>query len=374
MIHTVFVTGNSATEQWQAELLEHSWHQAGQPGELVRLLACPPGTSPPHHNLARVVTTSSWHNHPYLADHYAGYNLPGALLEWLLKERVDATILLLDVDSILLESINEEVAPGGAMGNAWKDMPQGDGPFGLPLEYIDLQAYCVNRALTLPQIEFPVLIHSSDLRKLAARWLELTGIIRHSVRFGAKPPCDAVKVGYAIAASEYRIQHASRKLANTGSDRKAVCPVLTYQQPIESAQGHPIFDARTHALGSTVSSVKPAHGAGREFISRLRRFESERESGEYLKYLRPVRRPGVREARVMDQMLLDIRVPPGALTLNPSAAAVWQLCNGQNTLGDIAQVLSKKFNVPTTTMNIDIASAAAMLRGDGAIDLERVYQ
>ena len=83
----------------------------------------------------------------------------------------------------------------------------------------------------------PLLIHSSDLVKLAARWLELTGIIRTEVRNSAGKNLNASKVAYAIAAAEYRVAHKAQKFSIVPADRKADRPVLDYQVPIESAKG-----------------------------------------------------------------------------------------------------------------------------------------
>ena len=67
MIVTAYVTGLSERENWQAELLEWSWLRAGQPGELLRLVACGKDDPLPIHLLTRVVRLPSWADHPYLS-------------------------------------------------------------------------------------------------------------------------------------------------------------------------------------------------------------------------------------------------------------------------------------------------------------------
>ena len=179
MILTVISTTNTAKDQWQAELLEHSWQQVGQSGELVRLVACGLNEELPQHSFARVVRTRPWCPHPYVSDSYLPYNKPASILEWLIGERIDATLLLLDSDSVLLETFDQEIGPGQALAHTWREVKVGEkGPFGLPKQYNNLNAFCVNRNLRLKKVQYPLLIHSSDLIKILARWLELIGIIR----------------------------------------------------------------------------------------------------------------------------------------------------------------------------------------------------
>lgn len=331
MILSVFVTGNSADEQWQAELLEHSWQQCGQSGELVRLVTCPADVPLPLHTLARVESTLSWTEHPYIDDTYPGYDLPAALLQWLWRERLDATILLLDAGSILRQSIHQEVAPGEAIAHQWANFPSGEGPFKLPLAYADLQAYCVNRELSLPQVQLPLLMHSSDLLKLSARWLELVGIIRHAGCASKEPPANAVRVAFAIAAAEYRVAPAPMDLA-------AII--------IESDNG------------------------GRDFLDYCDEFETSRSTSDYLRHLRPLRRPGVRQGQVLEQIYLQLGTSLQLKTLNSSAAAIWQLSDGKRTLMDIVQTLQAIYEIPVETMAADVVQGAKLLRFEGAIYLE----
>ena len=371
MIYTVFVTGNSRQDQWQAELLEYSWQKVRQAGELVRLVACGTGQALPMHALARVVRTRSWNPHPYLADHYAAYNTPAALLEWILHERIDASLLLLDSHNVLFHALNEEVACDQAMGNEWGDMPRGGkAPFSLPGEYQNLQAYCVNRTLGLPRVQFPLLIHARDLKKILARWLELTGIIRTQVSAHTGRPGDAHKLAYVIAAAEYGIAHQARKLALTPGDRKAASAIMNYSQPIESARSNVIWDMQTYQPWAPCQPSGAKAGAGRDFLALLQEYQTLRASFGHFRLRRPRRRMGVREARILDHMLLEVPSRPELLSLNRSAAAIWSLCDNHRTMADIAEELEQKFQVPHQALCPDIELALFQLQRDGAIDLE----
>ena len=57
MIYTVFSTSHSPYMQWQSELLEYSWKQVGQQGELVRLVATDGQQPLPTHRYAKTIAT-----------------------------------------------------------------------------------------------------------------------------------------------------------------------------------------------------------------------------------------------------------------------------------------------------------------------------
>jgi hypothetical protein len=368
MIVTVIVSNNTERDQWQAELLEHTWQQSGQSGELVRLVADYPGSALPVHSLARVVAVPSWSMHPYIDDMYSGYELPAGLLWWLMEEQMDATILLLERDSILQQPFQEEVLPGQGMADRWMDFPGGDGPFELSSDYINLQAYCVNRDLPLSQVQLPVLMHSQDLLKIAPRWLELTGIIRHDVRVGEEPPVNAVKTAFAIAAAEYHVPVKAYELASSTLDQEAGRQVLSYAPELTTVEGRLVFDARIYRPGDTLQSEKAQ--SGREFLEYLESYAASVASGEVLHYLRPRRRPGVRQGRILDQFYLETGRPPRMITLNSSAGAIWDLCDGQRSLLDVARELHARYAVPMETMAADVLQTAKMLRSEGALNLE----
>jgi len=332
MIFSVFVTGNSASEQVQSDMLEYYWSKSGQAGELVRLIAAPPGTEKPLHALARVDVTLPWADHPYIDDVYPGYDLPASLLQWLWQEQLDATILLLDAGSIPLQGMDREVSPGKAVAHAWDNFPRGDGPFGLSSAYQNLQGYCVNRELPLEAVQLPLLIHSSDLLQLTPRWLELTGILRQTVDENAGPPGTSLKIALAIAAAEHQV---------------------TFR--VEDLSGH----------------VLAAEDGGRDFLARCEEFEAARSSGDFLAYLLPIRRPGALQGRVLDQVYLDTG-SKDLKKLNLSAAAIWDLCDGQRNLLEIARILQARYDIPLETMAADVLQGVKLMRNEGALGLESV--
>ncbi len=370
MIITVFVTQAGERDQWRAELLEHSWMQAGQPGELVRLVACRKTETLPMHSMARVVRVTSYSPHPYIHDNFQGHNLPAALMEWLFREQIDATLLLLDKDTLMLDPVNEEIAPGGAIGNPWREWPKGEGLFGLSKNFDKLEAYCINQKLKLSKVRFPLLIHSRDLKKMVARWLELTALIRCKADDAAGRISEAHQVAYAIAAAEYHIPHKLRKLAVVPGDRRIDRPLLDYKTPIESQKGEIVWDPETYTPWSECEAARAKAGVGREFLKKLQDYATLRETGEHLGLRRPRRCHGVREARLPDRMMLQIPGIEPLLNLNSSAAAIWDLCDNQRTLSELADVLEKQYEVPRSLLCRDIDLAITYLHTGGAVELE----
>jgi hypothetical protein len=369
VIFTVFST---TANEWQAELLEYSWGRVKQPGELVRLVGIGPHEPLPRHRLARVTGTLCWSPHPYTGDVYPPYSKAAAVLEWLFTERIEGTILLVEPDCVFRAPVAHEVAPGEAQATAWPGLPRTEeGPFGLGPSFAFLERFCVNRALELPRVTRPVLIHSSDLRKLAARWLELMSIIRvetaHSMPGGLGA---ADEIAYAVAAAEADIPHAITQLGVDTSARHSTAPLLHYRRPIESTRGQVVWDQRVYRSWDRVDPQGAAPGTGRDFLAVLEEYVARRAEGGELAFLRPRRRTGVRVGRVLDQTVLEIPGRSDTLSLNPSAAAIWDLCDGARGLADLTRELATRFQLPPDDMRPDVQSVIERLERVGALDLE----
>lgn len=61
--------------------------------------------------------------------------------------------------------------------------------------------------------------------------------------------------------------------------------------------------------------------------------------------------------------------PEGVLLLNPSAAAILELCDGARTMDDIVSVLATRFNSPETSIRPDVAQCLQELSGKGLVEL-----
>ena len=368
MIISVFTTGNSPRDQWQAELLEHSWLSAGQPGELIRLVACHEDEPLPEHQWARVIRVMPWNPHPWTGDAFAGYNKAASLMEWLYSEPVDAVLLLLEQDSVVLSSPRGDVRPGSAVANVWPDIPTGgDGPFGLTSPFEAVQAYCVNRKLTLPGVQYPVMIHSSDLKKIAPRWLELTSLLRASIDYGN--PWDVERLAYTIAAAEFGIAHDDKALGSDFAAESLGDVVCRYRGRVMSDDQEVVWDSERYEAWTEFRPEDASKGAGRDFLAWLQEYVSKRTSGRHLAWLIPARREGVREARVLDQVVVELPGDQDALSLNASASAIWELIDGQRTITDITMSLQQQFGMPEDSLFQDVNAAMEYLAGQGAIKL-----
>jgi hypothetical protein len=373
MIHSVFSTTADAASQWQSELLEYSWRRIKQPGELVRLVAVDSSAALPCHRKARVLATLSWSPHPYIDDRFPPYNRAGSILEWLFRERVDGTVLLVDPDCVFRAPIEVELAPGQALATPWPQLQLGgDGPFALPSESAFLHRFCVDRSLPIPRVTLPLLIHSRDLRRIAARWLELTSIIRAELSPEASDlRVQADRLAYAIAAAEAEIPHHTADLAVDTSTEDNGAPIIHYRSAVESARGEIVWDKQTYVAWDRPASARARSGPGRDLLVLLEEFVRRREAGGDLALLRPRRRKGVREGRVLDRVTLQIPSRSDSLALNPSAAAIWDLCDGRRSLDDIVRELHLRFGASPEALRNHVESTADQLQTAGALDLEQ---
>jgi len=284
----------------------------------------------PRHALARVEPALSWTHHPYLDDTHPAYNVPAALLEWLLREPVEASILLLDSGSVLRQAVSGEAVEGAPLAQSWDAFPTGDGPFDLPQDYRALQAYCVKRDLRLPKVRLPMLIHSRDLLKICPRWLELIGILRSTRAGDAGSDAHVLYLALAVAAAEYELEVAPRDMAR---------------------------------------EIMPAD-SGSAYAAYVNAFDAACATGSQLGALRPRRRPGVRQACVLDRYYLELGSSARLMSLNVSASAIWKLCDGQRSLEEIIGALQATYAIPREAMAADVIETAKSLKAEGAINLE----
>jgi hypothetical protein len=368
VIHTVFCAAATEVGQWQAELLEYSWRRTRQTGELVRLVAVGAGEPLPRHRHARVLGTLPWSPHPYTGDDFPAYNRAASVLEWLFRERIDGTVLLLDPDCILRAPVQMEMRPGQALATPWPELHLSDEePFGLGPDFAFLHRFCVNRSLAIRPVTLPILIHSHDLRRIAVRWLELTGIIRCERQ--ADLVANADLIAYAIAAAEAEVAHEVGELGMHALAGSNDAPIVSYRDAIRSGRGEIVWDKRTYAPWEKPEPARARPGPGRELLLVLEEFAEQRESGSELRLLHPQRRKGVREARVLDRMLLEIPDRPGSLALNASAAAIWELCDDQRNLAEITGALEARFGASPGSLRRDVESAVDHLESVGALHL-----
>lgn len=226
MIHAVVCTDTNPYGDWQCRLQEHTWAQAGQPGELVRLVACPNDEATPRHQRVRVVKTKGTNNHPRVPDdHYAGFNRLWSLLEWLHLENPEGTILILDSDFVFRAAVHETVQPGEIVAQEWF-------AFSVPDSIAPSVAVATER---VRPFTWPFLVDAGDLAALLPRWIEMTAELRASCGIW-----EADMYGLLAAVGETDLTVRYETLGawmNWPEDFVAGAPIIHYCQPVAGKDG-----------------------------------------------------------------------------------------------------------------------------------------
>jgi len=171
-LYSLVCTDTNPYGTWQTEFLEHTWLRSGMPGELVRLVGTPNGEDLPQHNVARVVRTNASNSHPRLDSDYTGMNRLHSLNEWLETERPVGTALILDCDFAFRAPLDRRASPGQPIGQLWYDF-QMVGDWAKAAEEIT-----PGISSQVQRVTWPLLIHTSDLRRIIGRWVDVAAQIR----------------------------------------------------------------------------------------------------------------------------------------------------------------------------------------------------
>ena len=232
-IHAVVCTDTNPYGNWQCELQEHTWARVRQPGELVRLVGCPDGERPPEMRHARVVTTAARNTHPDAPEDYAGFNRLWSLQEWLHRERVTGSVLILDSDFVFRGPIHFVATPGVVIAQEWY------GP-GIveslrhrlaPVTTIDPQR--------IEPVTWPLVIDAGDLRRILPRWLELTAALR---RTSGNWESDMFALVGALAEDGIRISYETLGAwMDWPEEFVAGAPIIHYCQPVKDRRGAPMW-------------------------------------------------------------------------------------------------------------------------------------
>jgi hypothetical protein len=215
-IYSVSCTDASDYAHWQCELLEYSWKQVGQTGELIRLVSREDDHPLPKHHYTKVISTRFTNNHPETGDHYIPYNRLYSFQQWLNTGDQDGTVLILDPDCVFRKRVTVRVRPGTPIAQRWRGFGVG-GKWGT----------------------WPALVHTDDMRRLMPRWIELTSLIRQQMN-----AWESDMMAFVVAAAELGIRFTEQHLAAVlnwpeGDDEEA--PVIHYCQAIEAKDGSQLW-------------------------------------------------------------------------------------------------------------------------------------
>jgi hypothetical protein len=288
MIYTVFSTTDNPYMNWQSRLLEFSWEEVNQPGELIRLVATSERDHLPSSQHAQVIPTWPWDKHPITGDRYVIYNKPASLSQWLTTHKPEGTVLFIDPDCVFRAPIITEVTPGHSLSQKWIDFrseatyysSEDNAPVNL------IQQFCKHNHELLQGVMIPTLIHTHDLRLLVTRWLEVTGQIRQGIRNReGQPLWESDMFGYIIAAAECGLVQEPADLGICTNWLPADvpnAPIIHYCQSIQSQQDEPLWDKRSYRPWGKIANPQQAKcDYGRDFFSLLNRFIESRDHAAF---------------------------------------------------------------------------------------------
>jgi hypothetical protein len=82
---------------------------------------------------------------------------------------------------------------------------------------------------------------------------------------------------------------------------------------------------------------------------------------------RPCRAPDIVTSEVLDELVAYAPVSSQAVSLNASARAIWELCDGMHTLDEICAELSAEADVAPEALRGDVTDTIARFRELGLL-------
>ena len=86
----------------------------------------------------------------------------------------------------------------------------------------------------------------------------------------------------------------------------------------------------------------------------------------------PCRVNGIKEYSLSDETVLYTPEPEMAHSLNSSAKAIWELCNGSHTIVEISQKLGKRLGCSGTDLLSDVTTTITKLQKLSLLELKNV--
>jgi hypothetical protein len=82
---------------------------------------------------------------------------------------------------------------------------------------------------------------------------------------------------------------------------------------------------------------------------------------------RPLHTPGLVTSEVLDELVAYAPATSQAVSLNVSARAIFELCNGTRTVDDICDELSGSVGMPPDALRADVQAAIDQMRDLGLL-------
>lgn len=236
-LYSVVCTDTNPYGTWQTEFLEHTWVRTSMPGQLLRLVGTPHGEALPAHRTARVVRTAATNTHPRLDHDYTGLNRLHSLSEWLERERPVGTVLILDCDFAFRAPLDRRADPGRPIGQLWWDFSWEGG-------WVEIADTVAPGVGPLQNVTWPLVIHTSDLRRMIDRWVELTARVRATTQ-----AWESDMIALPIVLAEYGLECELEMLAAWmpwPDDVVGDAPIIHYCQPVLDADGETLWYKQTY--------------------------------------------------------------------------------------------------------------------------------
>jgi hypothetical protein len=84
---------------------------------------------------------------------------------------------------------------------------------------------------------------------------------------------------------------------------------------------------------------------------------------------RPRRLDNLKVYSLWDEMVIYAPNQEKTFSLNPSAKAIWDLCDGKQTIAEISQSLGQYFDSSVKQLQDDVATTVLQLNGFGLLEL-----
>jgi len=182
---------------------------------------------------------------------------------------------------------------------------------------------------------------------------------------------DADRIAYAIAAAEAGVRHTAAEMRIGTDSPDSAAPILDYRCPIAAANGT-VWAMGTYTPWDAVEPERSPPGMGREFLALLAAYVERHAKGVELAFVRPCRRKGVREGRILGSLFLEVPGRSDTVSLNASGAAIWDCCDGARSLAEINQALEARFEMPPGSLRADVQAVIQRLESIGAVRLAPV--
>jgi hypothetical protein len=84
---------------------------------------------------------------------------------------------------------------------------------------------------------------------------------------------------------------------------------------------------------------------------------------------KPRRREGIEAHSVWDELVLYVPGRELGVSLNRSARAIWELCDGRRTLAEISQELARDLGCPDDELLADVGAAVRQFSELGLVEM-----